>query len=142
MMAVQTAEKILVPPGSVFAGHTGSELAYMYYTVLGNTSIIDIYGNTVAFQYHSFGPFIHLGVSELWSESTYLPNSNTAWFMSYDYGEQIPVLKTYNQGRAWLTRGGDSGVPIVAIPETSSKILILVGLIIIFIRLQTQKHAP
>lgn len=117
-------------PGSKYPGAKGSELAFMYYIVLQNISIVDIYGNIVYFRIGNSGPFIHGGSIEFWSESIYSPDTSKSWLLSFDYGEQIPVDNTFH-ARAWLVRTGDSGVFVSDVPELPQNYLLLLGLAIL-----------
>ena len=112
-------------PGTVYAGGTGSELAYMYYNnLLGNEpaynpdgsanpdwslvvspSFVDAAtGETRAFQ--------NLGSWFYWSGTEYaLDPSVVAWGFLNHYGLQAGDFKVWGSGLAWAVRPGDVPLP-------------------------------
>jgi len=94
---------------------TGSEMGHLYYTELGMTptSILNV------------GPFINLdqdyGRSNIfWSGTEY---NNSAYFFSFDGGDQGRGSKTPSLYWAMAVRDGNSGI----VPEPISSILFVTG---------------
>ncbi len=113
-------------PGSAYPGSTGSEMAYMFYTELGNTGHYDIAGNTTV----CFTPpyctvnseyFVNLDVEPAhWSGTTYGDDPNDAWFFSFgsSNGYQGRHNKAASLDHVWAVR---------VVPEPVSSILFVAG---------------
>jgi hypothetical protein len=108
-------------PGTLYAGSTGSELAYMYFTNLGNSAYRDPTG---AIQPVSglvnTGPFIN-AIGQFWTSTAYEPIPGNAWtFRTFGvlagFQDNFPQL---DEGLAWAVHDGDIGAGPVAnsVPE-------------------------
>lgn len=112
-------------PGTVYAGGTGSELAYMYFTNLGNLAYLDATGTPQAgYGLLNPGPFINSN-SVFWSGTEYAPNNIWAWsFTTYGvlsgFQDYYPKRNTFT---AWAVHDGDIAN---AVPEPG--ILALFGI--------------
>jgi hypothetical protein len=107
-------------PGTTYSGSTGSEMANMFYNVLGNTGWYDTSGAAtgcyVAPNYclTNTGPFSNLQSSYYWSATEYAPSTTNAWIFYMNLGGQDGFYKTSN-GYAWAVQSGDvSAVPVPA----------------------------
>lgn len=116
--------------GTVYAGSTASELAYMYYVNLGNPGHYTLAGTVsgcyVAFPTNtcldSAGPFTNLSPSDYWSDE-YQPIIQYAWSFSMGGGLQS-AGGTYAFLSAWAVSDGD----VAAIPEPETYAMMLAGL--------------
>lgn len=106
-------------PGTLYAGSKGSELAYLYYSELGNKAYCDTSGacNQPGSGFINTGPFSNIltgygfwtGTEDL--DPYYYPNY--AWRFS-DNGSQQGTIKA-NAAYAWAVRTGDvTAVPVPA----------------------------
>jgi len=101
-------------PGTVHAGSTGSEMAYMYYNNLGNLGYFDTSGSPQSgWGLQNTGLFINLQSSVYGSGTEYAPGSSSAWIFHFRYGDQTSSGKV-GEVFAWAVRSGD--VAIVPIP--------------------------
>jgi hypothetical protein len=107
-------------PDSAYPGSTGSEMAHMYYSTLGNIGYLDTGGSYTGCArigsshcLTNYGPFSNLP-STFWS-TIYPPASNEAWIFSYYFGEQKP-FDTQDKFFAWAVSDGDmlAAVPVPA----------------------------
>jgi len=80
---------------------TGSEMAYMYFTNLGNSTHGPLANK---------GPFSNLKPGYYWSGTEYESNPSNAWFFHFGFGSQSPITKN-DEFYAWAVRPGDVGVP-------------------------------
>ena len=104
--------------GTAYAGSQGSELANLFYNVLGNVSNYDSSG---IFDYGcagscltSTGPFSNVQSNFYWSATEYAPNTNDAWFFNMYYGSQYRNDKNSSL-YGWAVQSGDvSAVPVPA----------------------------
>jgi len=111
-------------PGTLYAGSTGSEMAYMYYQNLGNPGL-HWASSTVANNYpndcyvsssdtclDNVGPFVNLQTNYIyWSETD---STTGAWVFSMGSGAQTRYNRS-NMGNAWAVRDGDvAAVPVPA----------------------------
>lgn len=110
-------------PGTPYAGSTASELAFMYYNTLGNTTN----------GFVNKGPFINFEPGYLWTGNGYVPLSMTNYCISYSHcGWMFSTLDNgYQQwvdwralGNAWAVRDGD----VAPVPEPQAYALMLAGL--------------
>jgi len=101
-------------PGTLYAGSTGSELAYMFYNNLGNSGIFDTSGNPQAGGLANTGPFENLLSEIYWSGTGYAPDESAVWaFKMYKGDQAIPSIGF--EFYAWAVRDGDvAPVPLPA----------------------------
>lgn len=126
-------------PGLASAGFTGNELAYMYYVNLGNKQRrtgedCNTYGPDVGPQNASFVDgltgqtvsFLNLQdiKQSFWTDLA--PRNGGAFYFTY-YGFNDWTNAFYQRGRAWAVRDGD--VFVAAVPEPSTLLLLLSGLL-------------
>jgi hypothetical protein len=92
-------------PGSAYPGSTGSDMAYMFYTELGNLGYYDTSGNwpQAGWGLTNSGPFDNIQSYFYWSDSYYTPDSGVAWFFHFDLGVQNGNDIVYNYN-AWAMR--------------------------------------
>ena len=81
-------------PGTVYAGSTGSEMAYMFYNTLGNPAyytpagaVSGCFVNSSNTCLDNVGPFANLQPYVYWSATEYAPNPTYVWtfFMGSGY---------------------------------------------------------
>ena len=100
-------------PGSAYLGSTGSEMAHLYYTTLGNLGFYDLSGidNQPGWDTNNVGPFINLLAEDYWS-GTEFTVSTSVWDFDFGTGRQSDVGKTGDPiVYAWAVRDGYSPVP-------------------------------
>lgn len=126
-------------PGTPFSGSTGSELAYMYFTNLGNSAYVDVTGTPQAgYGLLNAGPFINSN-AVFWSGTEYAPNTAQAWsFTTFGvlsgFQDFYPKQNTFI---AWAVHDGDIATPV---PEPAALALLGLGLAGLgFGRRRTQK---
>lgn len=112
-------------PGTKYAGSTASELPYMYFNNLGNTSRCPITGgfgacSTAGLQSYTLnaGPFINLEKVGYWTNSNASLPFRDAWGL--DLGHAWGLQGAFNREApriAWAVRNGDVLSPI---PEPST----------------------
>ncbi|RJQ49795.1 MAG: DUF1566 domain-containing protein [Nitrospiraceae bacterium] len=96
-----------------------SELAYMFYTELGNTGRYDIFGQPqTGYGLSNRGPFAGLLSSYYWSGSEY---GSSVWVFNNSSGVQVLDSKS-NSRNTWAVR--DAGM---VVPEPVSSILFISG---------------
>jgi hypothetical protein len=108
-----------------------SEMAYMFFTTLGNLSYYDTLGNAAqpGWGLTNTGPFSNLQSNFYWSATEYAPTS-LAWYFYTDFGYQD---FSYNSDSfyAWAVHTGDVGASVVPVPAAAwlfgSGLLGLVG---------------
>ena len=83
--------------GTAYAGSQGSELANLFYNVLGNVSDYDSRGffydgcaGSAGSCLTSTGPFSNVQSNPYWSATEYAPGTNDAWYFSMYTGGQYP----------------------------------------------------
>ena len=121
-------------PGTVYAGSTASELANMFYNVLGNTGYYDTSGVTTGCTEPNYcltntGPFGKVSIRHYWSATEYARIPEWAWLFEMGTGYQLMFSKTVYSS-AWAVQSGDvSAVPVpAAVWLFGSGLIGLVGL--------------
>jgi len=124
-------------PGTLYAGSTASEMAYLFYNTLGNLGYCDPGTSTVStcsgpqtgWGLSNTGPFSNVQSYFYWSSTEYAPDPAYAWYFDFGYGDQLNGVETYNL-YAWAVQSGNAGV--VPVPAAvwlfGSGLLGLVGL--------------
>ena len=124
-------------PDTVYAGSTGSEMAYMFYNTLGNAGTYDTSGiNTGCFSsgpdycLTNTGPILNImNTVKYWSATE---NVSSAWNFYFGHGLQYTDLKDTNAFFAWAVHDNDFGAAIVPVPAAvwlfGSGFLGLIGL--------------
>ena len=111
-------------PGTLYAGSTASEMAYLYYNDLGNKGVFDTSGYPVGvYGVTNAGPFQNLKSSFYWSGTEYAPSSVYAWGFATTYGAQGAGYKV-SSSFALAVRPGD----VAAVPEADTWAMLLAGL--------------
>ena len=104
--------------GTAHAGSQGSELANLFYNVLGNVSEYDSSGvfddGCAGSCLTSTGPFSNVQSFGYWSATEYAPNTVGAWGFNMNGGYQSVNVKN-NSFYGWAVQSGDvSAVPVPA----------------------------
>lgn len=107
-------------PGTTYAGSTDSEMANMFYNVLGNTAFYDTSGFATGCTAPNYcltntGPFSNLQSWGYWSATEYAPITSYAWHFGMIDGGQLKVDNSKNS-YAWAVHSGDVSevVPVPA----------------------------
>ncbi len=103
-------------PGTAYAGSAASELANMFYSVLGNTGYFDASGTPTGCNpcFPSAGPFSNLQSNGYWSATEYAPTTISAWVFGMHVGIQADDAKVHSY-YPWAVQSGDvSAVPVPA----------------------------
>jgi hypothetical protein len=105
-------------PGSAYPGSTGSEMAHLYYSTLGNFGEYEVSGASTACSGASpycrtnDGPFANIQTDHYWSGTEHAVATSEAWYFSFYDGSQSATWKSA-PFRVWAVRDGDIGfVPI------------------------------
>ncbi len=104
-------------PGTTYAGSTGSEMANLFYTTLGNKGYYSISGTSAqpGWGLTNSGPFSNLQANWYWSGTAYAPLSGAEWTFGFDTGDQSAQGATSDAYYAMAVRAGDvAAVPIPA----------------------------
>jgi hypothetical protein len=113
-------------------GMVFSELAFMYFINLENSSFYDVFGQPQAGYGLIDDPqnsqdeslFINLiNADTFWTGVEYAPDTSYAWRFYASVGDQYQNLK-YANSYAWVVRDGD----VASVPEPSTYLLTLIGL--------------
>lgn len=119
-------------PGTVYAGSTGSEMAYLFFNTLGNKALVDPttgqypqggYGLT------NKGPFQNFQSNAYWSGTEYAPNPSRAWYFNTTYGHQTHNFKGLVDTYAMAVLPGD--VTSAPVPEADSYLLLSIGIVLV-----------
>ncbi|MCH8493928.1 MAG: PEP-CTERM sorting domain-containing protein [Idiomarina sp.] len=111
---------------------SGSELAYMWYNILGNTALYDTSGS---YQPPGWGlsstsadgvGFLNLMSYAHWSGVEFATNTDGAWGFQTGFGYQGGYLKSAEY-YVWAVRSGD--VIVAAVPEPVTLLLMFAGLV-------------
>jgi len=107
-------------PGTIYAGSTGSEMAYMSYNNLGNLGYCDTAGACpqIGWGLGNTGPFSNVQFS-YWSATGYTPDTDDAWFFAFNGGYQSNIPKTTGTTYAWAVHSGDVGASTVPVPAAA-----------------------
>ena len=109
-----------------------SELAYMWYNILGNTAYFDTSGTGPQSDWGLTSTsadgvdILNLDSNQYWSGTWYAPSPHSAWYFNFYNGTQ----NRYNGGNAlyaWAVRSGD--VAATSVPEPGSLLLLGAGLL-------------
>ncbi len=100
-------------PGSIYEGSTGSEMAHMYYTTLGNLAPYDPATGDARLEWglSNTGPFTGILEWYYWSATEYTPQPNNAYYVHFTSGHQYYLDKVNYDEFAWPVRAGDVGAP-------------------------------
>ncbi len=104
--------------GTVYAGSQGSELANLFYNVLGNVSDYDSNGvfddGCAGSCLTNIGPFSNVQSDVYWSATEYAPTTSFAWLFIMSNGVQNFNVKNVSF-YGWAVQSGDvSAVPVPA----------------------------
>jgi hypothetical protein len=116
-------------PGTIYAGGTGSELANLFYSTLGNLAFFDTSGGApqAGWGLTNTGNFSNVQPLNYWSGTDYAPISGHAWDFTFNSGLQFNLVKA-DGSYAWAVHDGDVGTLIPTIPEPGSFWLFGLGL--------------
>lgn len=112
--------------GSTDSGYNitspNNELAYMYYTELGNIGYYDTSGNRRESGYglQNHGEFINLPAWSFWSAGEFEPHPDYQWDFNFNSGFQGNLRKDLSN-YAWAVR------TVAVVPEPISSILFVTG---------------
>lgn len=133
----------LSAPGTVYAGSTASELAYMYYVNLGNPGLFtpaggisSCYVNGSANCLDNTGPFINVNTLKYWSGTAYGLNDTSAWTFMMSDGHQDDSSMS-DGSYAWAVRDGD----VASVPEAETWVMLLAGLGLVGAMAQCRKQS-
>lgn len=120
-------------PGTIYAGSTGSEMAYMFYQSLGNPGYFTpsgaISGCFVSYLdtcLNNAGPFVNLEGGYYWSGTEYPGSTSNAFIFGFGWSDQFSYVKS-GGSYAWAVRDGD----VAAVPEADTWVMILAGLALV-----------
>ena len=111
---------------------SGSELAYMWYNILGNTPFSDTSGNSPQIGWGLTSTsadgvnFLNLQSDPYWSGTEYAPNTDLAWYLHTSSGEQS-ALPNDQLLYAWAVRDGDVALNRDAVPVPAPAPVLLFG---------------
>lgn len=125
-------------PGTIYAGSTGSEMAFMFYINLGNLGQYDLDGTlrpdgewgllNTGFQSGGFGGpevfFENIRKGGYWSGTEYPPDTDYAIWFNINAGAQRASDKDDFLYAAWAVRDGD----VAAVPVPGTVLLLASGL--------------
>jgi hypothetical protein len=121
--------------GSAYPGSTGSEMAHMFYSTLGNSAAYNTSGvdqpcriSLPPYCLTSTSPFSNLQPEIYWSGTTYAPSTSSAWLFNFGFGGQGGGLKSTNLFYAWAVSPGDiDPVPVPGAVWLFSSALAVMG---------------
>ena len=110
-------------PGTTYAGSTGSEMAHMFYTTLGNLGICDsstastCTGPQAGYGLSNTGPFTNIQSDYYyWSGTEDMPATTNAFVFNFGWGLQQYQGTTSSYYYAWAVHSGDVGAAVVPVP--------------------------
>ena len=112
-------------PGTIYEGSQASEMAYIFYNLLGNTGFYDTAGVETGctppdYCLTNTGPFENIQIpftGGYWSGTEYGFTEGDAWFFSFYDGYQENYDMTSDVLYAWAVRdGGSEFIPQIPIP--------------------------
>jgi len=116
--------------GTAYAGSTGSEMAHLFYTTLGNSgyytpsdAVSGCYVSSSNTCLDNTVPFANLQAYFYWSATEYVPDTAGAWYFDFGLGSQS-VSDRGNGFYALAVSPGD----VAAVPEAQTYALMLAGL--------------
>ncbi len=130
--------------GTIYAGSTANEMAFMYFNNLGNqgyyTATGDVTGCATGLSstcLNNVDQFDNLESSRYWVGTVYAPSNDHGWaFHFYDGGQSADDKHDFNI--AWAVRDGDVAAPVPE-PETYAMMLAGLGLLGLTARRRRQK---
>lgn len=119
-------------PLTPYAGSTGSEMAHLWYSTLGNIGQVNFSGGInsmcgglcYSWDTPNSGPFMNVYSGSYHTDSIYEPDSDYTWIFRTEDGAQIYNWKYNVDLYAWAVRDGD----VAAVPEVSAYAMFLAGL--------------
>lgn len=115
-------------PLTQYAGSTESEMAHLWYSTLGNISLVNFGGGINpaggGWDTPNYGPFTNVYPGSYHTDSVYQPDSDYTWVFRTEDGAQIYNWKYNVDLYAWAVRDGD----VAAVPEPSTYAMLLAGL--------------
>lgn len=134
-------------PLTPYAGSTGSEMAHLWYSTLGNISLVNFGGGVnpaggglfLSWDTPNYGPFMNVFPSSYHTDSVYGLDSDYTWIFRTEDGGQIRNWKYNTDLYAWAVRDGD--VEAVPVPEPEVYAMLLSGLALVGFMSRRRKQA-
>lgn len=102
-----------------------SEMAYLWYTELGNTAHPCVDGRLEPCPAQNTGPFVNLQNDEYWFGTFHGVNPDIYWVFWMGSGYQVYCVRSC-VAYTWAVHPGDIGVPVI--PEPGTYVLLSVGI--------------